>query len=59
MIKEIKTLFFFISNLQTHFHFKLDFQTVNQRTGVNWLVHGPKHHKDKQLQSPELPCGVS
>ena len=35
-----------MSNLQTHYHFKLDFQNVDQHTGVKWLIHGTKHHKD-------------
>ena len=44
-----------MSNLQTYYHFKLDFQKVNQHTRGKWLIHGSKHSKDKQLQSPELP----
>ena len=45
-----------MSNLQTHYHFKLDFQKVDQHTGGTWLIHGTKQHKDTQLQSQELPC---
>ena len=41
--------------LQTHYHFKLDFQELDQRTGGKWLIHGTKHRKDNQLQSLELP----
>ena len=26
-----------------------------QHTGGKWLIHGTKHRKDNQLQSPELP----
>ena len=37
-----------MSNLQTHYHFKLDYQSVHQHTGGNWLIHGTKHHKDNQ-----------
>ena len=49
-----------MSNLQTHYHFKLDFKKkVDQHTGGNWLVHGTKHHKDNQFQSLELPCRIS
>ena len=39
-----------MSSLQTYYHFKLDFQKVDQHTGGNWLIHGTKHHKDNQLQ---------
>ena len=42
------------SNLQTYFHFKLDFQKVDQHTGGKWLIHGTKRRKDNQLQSLEL-----
>ena len=44
-----------MSNLQTYYHFKLDFQKVDQHTGETWLIHGTRRHKDKQLQSLELP----
>ena len=46
-------------NLYTYYHFKLDFQKVDQNTGGKWLIHGTKLHKDTQLQSLELPCRVS
>ena len=29
-------------NLQTHYHFKLNFQKVDQHTGGEWLIHGTK-----------------
>ena len=48
-----------VSNLQTYYHFKLDFQKVDQHTGGKWLIHGTKHRKDNQLQSLELPCRIS
>ena len=51
-------LFSIMSNLQTHYHFKLDFQNVDQHTGGKWLIHGTKHHKDNQLESLELPCRI-
>ena len=35
-----------MSNLQTYYHFKLDFQKVDQHTGGKWLIHGTKHRKD-------------
>ena len=46
-------------NRRNHYHFKLDFQNVDQHTGGKWLIHGTKHHKDNQLQSLELPGRVS
>ena len=48
-----------LSNLQTYYHFKLDFQIVDQHTGGKWLIHGTKRCKDNQLQSLELPCRIS
>ena len=48
-----------MSNLQTHYHFKLDFQKVDQHTGGKWLIHGTKRRNDNQLQSLELPCRIS
>ena len=45
-----------MSNLQTYYHFKLDFQKVNQHRGGKWLIQGTKRRKDNQLQSLELPC---
>ena len=49
----------FMSNLQTYYHFKLDFQKVDQNTGGKWLIHGTKHRKDIHLQSLEFPCKIS
>ena len=43
-----------MSNLQTHYHFKLDFQKLDQHTEG----HSTKHRKDNQLQSLELPCRI-
>ena len=40
-----------MSNLQTYYHFKLDFQKVDQHTGGKWLIHDTKRHKDNKLQS--------
>ena len=39
-----------MSNLQTYYNFKLDFQKVDQHTAGKWLIHGTKHHKDNQVQ---------
>ena len=40
------------------FEEKKDLRVVHQ-TGGKWFIHGPKHHKEKQLQSLELPCWLS
>ena len=39
--------------------FQTRFPKVDEHTGGKWLIHGIKHHKDNQLQSPELPCRLS
>ena len=31
-----------MSNFQTYYHFKLDFQKVDQHTGGKWLINGTK-----------------
>ena len=48
-----------MSHLQTYYHFKLDFQKVDQHTGGKWLIYGTKRRKDNQLQSLELPSRIS
>ena len=48
-----------MSNLQIYYNFKLGFQKVERHTEGKWLIHGTKRHKDKQLQSLELPCRIS
>ena len=48
-----------MSKLQTYYHFKLDFQKVDQYTGGKWLIHGTKRRKGNQLQSLELTCRKS
>ena len=48
-----------MSNLQTYYHFTLDFQKVDQLTGGNWLIHGTKRRKANQLQSLEFLCKIS
>ena len=47
-----------MSNLQTYYNFKLDFQKVDQHTGGKWLVPGTIRGKDIQLQNLELPCRI-
>ena len=41
-----------MSNLQTYYHFKLDFQKADQHIRGKWLIHGTKRQKGNQLQSP-------
>ena len=48
-----------MSNLQTYYHFKLDFQKVDQHTEGMWSIQGTKRHKHNQLQSLEFPCRIS
>ena len=57
--KQQKKLFSFMSNLQTYYHLKLDFQKLDQHTGGKWLIHGTKRRKNNQLQSLKLPCRMS
>ena len=38
--KKMKMLFSIMSNLQTHYHFKLHFQKVYQHTEGKRLIHG-------------------
>ena len=33
-------LFFFMSNLQTYYHFKLNFPKLDKHTGGKWLIQG-------------------
>ena len=48
-----------MSKLQTHYHFRLDFQKVDQHTRGKWLIHGTKRRKDTQLESLELARRIS
>ena len=48
-----------MSNLQTYYQFKLDFQKVDQYTGGKWLIHGTERRNDNQLQRLELSCRIS
>ena len=43
-----------MSNLQTYYKFKLDFQKLDQHTGGKCFIHGTKRRQDNQLQSLEL-----
>ena len=55
----MKKLFSIMSHLQTHYHFKLDSQKVDQHAADKWLIHGTKHGKNNHFQSLELPCRIS
>ena len=48
-----------MSNVKTYYHFKLDFQKVDQHTRDKWLILGTKRRKENQLQSLEHPCRIS
>ena len=52
MCNNKKKLFSLMSNLQTYYHFKLDFQKVDQHTGG--LVVNPRH-QTPQGQSVAKP----
>ena len=52
-------LFPVISTIRTHYHFKPDFQNLDQHTEDKWLIHGTKHRKVNKLQSMEIPCRIS
>ena len=43
-----------MSNLLTYYHFKLDFQKVDQHSGGKWLIHGTKRHKDNHFKTWDL-----
>ena len=47
-----------LSTLQTNCCLKLNFQKMYQHTGKH-LIHGTEHHKENQLQRPEIPCNIS
>ena len=38
-----------MSNLQTYYHFKLNFQKVDHHARGKWVIHGTKRRKDNQL----------
>ena len=44
--KTTQILLAFMSNLQTYYHFKLDFQKADQHTAGKWLIHGTKRRKN-------------
>ena len=48
-----------MSNLQIYYHFKLDFQKVEQNTGGMWLIHGTKRRKDNYDIEAEVVIDVN
>ena len=44
-----------MSNLQTYFHFKLDFQKVDEHTGGKWLIHGTLTPQGQSVAKPGTP----
>ena len=48
-------VFSIMSNFETHYHFKRDFQKFDQNTGDKGFIHRTKHHKATQLQEPGTP----
>ena len=38
-----------MSNWQTYYHFKLDFQKVDPHTGGKWLIHATKRRNDNDI----------
>ena len=45
-IKNNQKLFSIISYLQTHYHFKLDFEKVGHQTRSKWVIYVIKHRKN-------------
>ena len=45
----MKNMLSIMSNLQIHYHFKLDIQKVDQHRGGKWLIHNTKHGKENKL----------
>ena len=41
-----------MSNLQIRYHFKQDFEKLDQHAEGKWLIHGTKCRQKNQLQSP-------
>ena len=60
IVRTMKKLFSIMSNFQTHYHFKLDFQKVDHYTGGKWLIHSTKHGKDNDdiMLQDDLPLCI-
>ena len=44
-----------MSNLQTHYHFELDFQKVDKHTKGKWLIHSTKNAKTISCKAWKSP----
>ena len=55
----MKKLFSIMTNLQTHYHFKMDSPKLDQYAGGTCLIHDAKHYKENQLQNMLLPSRIS
>ena len=55
LIKSNEKLVCIMSNLQTHYHFQLELNKMDQHTGGT----STKHRKDNRFQTMELPCQIS
>ena len=53
-----KLLFSIVSNLQTHYHIKLDLKKSGRTYRRQVVNHGTRLRKDNQLQSMELPYTI-
>ena len=51
----MKNLFSIISNFQTPYHFKLDFQKWTNVQGVSGWTHGTKTSQRQSVAKPETP----
>ena len=57
----MKKLFSILSHLQTHYHFKLDFQKAHKHTGSKWLIHDTSfvrtwEKSDRVITAPTVSC---
>ena len=48
-----------MSNLPTHYKFKIYYQKVGQHTRGKCLIHGTEHRKENQMQSLEPSSRIS
>ena len=57
----MKKLLSILSNLQTDYHFKLDFQNMDQHTGGkawNSPVEYPSRESKHDIKSPKVVCSI-
>ena len=55
----MKKMFEIMSNLQTYYHFQLDFQNVDQHTGGKWSSLNAQIDTDKNLSGQQIHQGLS